>query len=164
MKIAPSLNQTRKTVALKLHHEERQTKASGGVGRGVRAAARFSSFLLPAARVCPATTTRKGQKNETDAEECVREKRSIPQSRHQWCTKKAELAQNCSRYLWQEAHSIKKRKHRLTTEKYVGKLFCVCWFCFVWYWKTPGLLISAILQHVGTAYQQTIRFDDRQSL
>ena len=26
--------------------------------------------------------------------------------------------------------------------------------CFVWYWKTPGLLLSPILQHVGIANQR----------
>ena len=32
------------------------------------------------------------------------------------------------------------------------------------FWKTPGFLLSPILQHVGIAKSKTKRFDDRQSL
>ena len=38
----------------------------------------------------------------------------------------------------------------------LGQVCCFVfgWVCFVWYWKTPGLLLSPILQHVGIAYQR----------
>ena len=35
-----------------------------------------------------------------------------------------------------------------------GWVFVFGWVCFVWYWKTPGFLLSPILQHVGITNQR----------
>ena len=49
-------------------------------------------------------------------------------------------------------------------------VFLVCfgfvfgWVCLFWIWKTPGFLLSPILQYVGIANQWQNVFDDRQSL